>query len=504
MGALFVGAPALCATACRAPRRTHCSVARMCDVKHDAAGTKAVVVLGDLHLHPEAPRMAPFHTARQEILRALADLGVQQSDAFLVSVGDLGAYGIAGTSASFELARDFLRSFGLSYSVVTGNHDLEGLDEFKTDQENLDAWGRVFGPDTDTLTTLTEGLPVFRREIPGSDIVLLGMSTVRFREARGSSHEVYIDDEQLSWFDAQLAKCEMEGKRAFVFTHAPPMGAGLRSLQSVHVKNMCAWLNHSSGRRRRRIFLQKVKQHPCLRLWASGHFHLSHEFEDSVTLVEGRACFLQCGVIGPESSRDGYRQTRIILTDPSLGDSMKMYSVNHHDGGSLRLDASVVGQDSTAVSFALEHYPHDHVGKESWFRTFTPRPDDGCVLEPVQGEDVAAARADKVCWWHTSSGSVLGVHDGMVIEYDEETLAPVGLVMTAEELAGRDVFWISEADALVINPPAEGLSVEVLHPNADGTFARQYQLNKRYRIETKRREQLARQWLTTHRKELEA
>jgi hypothetical protein len=30
-----------------------------------------------------------------------------------------------------------------------------------------------------------------------------------------------------------------------VFTHAPPMGCGLRVLQTVHVKNGCAWLNHS-------------------------------------------------------------------------------------------------------------------------------------------------------------------------------------------------------------------------------------------------------------------
>jgi hypothetical protein len=30
-----------------------------------------------------------------------------------------------------------------------------------------------------------------------------------------------------------------------VFTHAPPIGTGLKVLQSVHIKNRCAYLNHS-------------------------------------------------------------------------------------------------------------------------------------------------------------------------------------------------------------------------------------------------------------------
>lgn len=50
----------------------------------------------------------------------------------LVSLGDLGAYGEAGTTASFELAKDYLDGFGLGYNLVTGNHDLEGMQQFDT------------------------------------------------------------------------------------------------------------------------------------------------------------------------------------------------------------------------------------------------------------------------------------------------------------------------------------------------------------------------------------
>lgn len=43
--------------------------------------------------------------------------------------------------------RGFLDGFGVPYSLVTGNHDLEA-DEYETDAENLEAWKRacLLGP----------------------------------------------------------------------------------------------------------------------------------------------------------------------------------------------------------------------------------------------------------------------------------------------------------------------------------------------------------------------
>lgn len=58
-----------------------------------------------------------------------------------------------------------------------------------------------------------------------------------------SVHEVYIDDEQMAWFESVLAA--NKDTPIIMFTHAPPMGSGLKVVQNVHVKNRCAWLNHS-------------------------------------------------------------------------------------------------------------------------------------------------------------------------------------------------------------------------------------------------------------------
>lgn len=45
--------------------------------------------------------------------------------------------GTAGTTKCFALAREYLNDFQTPIDLVTGNHDLEGLEEFATDRDNL-------------------------------------------------------------------------------------------------------------------------------------------------------------------------------------------------------------------------------------------------------------------------------------------------------------------------------------------------------------------------------
>lgn len=113
-------------------------------------------------------------------------------------------------------------------------------------------------------------------------------------------HEVYIDDEQVAWLEAQLAA--NRHRPVIVFTHAPPLGSGLKVVQNVHVKNRCAWLNHSDRPQR---FIRLVEAHPNIKLWFSGHFHLSQSYADSISVV-GSCAFVQTGVIG-DCNRDGKR-----------------------------------------------------------------------------------------------------------------------------------------------------------------------------------------------------
>ena len=133
--------------------------------------------------------------------------------------------------------REYFDGFGVPFNAVGGNHGLEGIDEFQTDEENLEAYLRIIGKET----------PQFKQELPGKTL-LLGLSSTVFRTATYTSHEVFVDAEQVKWFEDQVAAHPAEeGWSIFCFSHAPIIGSGLRVLQENHVVNGCCWLNHNGG-----------------------------------------------------------------------------------------------------------------------------------------------------------------------------------------------------------------------------------------------------------------
>ena len=136
------------------------------------------------------------------------------------------------------------------------------------------------------------------------------------------------------------------------------------------------------------------------------------------------------------STRDGRRQSRMLRGNK---DGFEVCTVNHAKGGEVRIDAkcSYAGDTTIAeVQFELET-----TWAEAGFRAYTPQEEDGCYIENAGGVLNEDEDWDEktVCWWHMTDGAVLGVHDGMVIEYDPTTLAPLGMVVSRDELLGRKV-----------------------------------------------------------------
>lgn len=197
-----------------------------------------VPVLGDLHIDPR--KMEDYEVGRGHILSIIEDakktLGrcapgdddcsraPDSCGVALVSLGDLGESKncehnpdnpfelFAGTSKCHEMAADFLGSFGVPYEVIGGNHDLEGIDEFDTDSKNLRRFLQKHGKET----------PQFCRQV-AEKTLLVGLCSTIFREAKYTSHEVIIDDEQIRWFEGVCKEHPAdEGWRIFVFSHAPP------------------------------------------------------------------------------------------------------------------------------------------------------------------------------------------------------------------------------------------------------------------------------------------
>jgi len=462
-----------------------------------------IAILGDLHLDPRY--MSDHVEGRQHIVESLKK-GNQDNRA-VVSLGDLGesksvdhtAQLFAGTSACFKLTREYLDGFGVPFEVITGNHDLEGIDEFPTDKANMEAFLKAFDKET----------PQFVRQIADKTL-LVGLSSVVFREALFTSHEVFIDEQQVKWFEQLVKSCPaQDGWKLFVFSHAPPIGSGLRVLQENHVVNGCCWLNHSSKTRRK--FIDLVRENRCIKGWFSGHFHLGQDYQDSITFPEGNSrgscVFAQTAVIGKKSTRDTRRQSRLVRGNK---DGFQIFTINHAKNGEERLDATITFSDcfQESVVFAHDHEDFDH---DSWFQVYTPKDEDGCYVgdRVVSGDFSIDGKADVQCWWHMACGRVLGVHDGLMLEYDESTLAPLGLVLSRDELLGKQVVVVdvdSEDGAVdgaqlekreqAVLLYDENFGVTVIQPNEDGSYWRKIVRNKMIRQKEKRREKAALEFAT--------
>ena len=105
---------------------------------------------------------------------------------------------------------------------------------------------------------------------------------------------------------------------------------------------------------------------------------------------------------------------------------------------------------------------------------------------------VVADPEDAVCWWHMSCGRVLGCHDGMLLEYDSETLSPLGVVR--EDLEGKEVCLLEGGEVLVVKDKG-GRGFEVVQPNDDGSYWRKFQRNKLVRMREKEREEVAKRFV---------
>jgi hypothetical protein len=103
-----------------------------------------VGVLGDLHIDPRV--MEDYEVGRKQWMKIFVETTETcgPDNVAIVSLGDLGESKsirpsetkelFAGTTECHEIAAEYLGSFGIPYEVVGGNHDLEGIDEFATDE----------------------------------------------------------------------------------------------------------------------------------------------------------------------------------------------------------------------------------------------------------------------------------------------------------------------------------------------------------------------------------
>mmetsp|Transcript_28811 Transcript_28811/g.67379 ORF Transcript_28811/g.67379 Transcript_28811/m.67379 type:complete len:585 (-) Transcript_28811:104-1858(-) len=493
-----------------------------------------VGVLGDLHIDPR--KMEDYETGKQQWLPTLQEAQKAHGNVAMVSLGDLGESKsvrpaetselFAGTTECHKMAAEYLGSFGVPYEVIGGNHDLEGLDEFDTDEANLEMY----------LREHNKPHPQFKRLI-AEKTLLVGLGSTVFRSAKYTSHEVTIDDEQMQWFEDVLKEHpSTDGWKVFVFTHAPPNGSGLRVLQENHVVNGCCWLNHSDEKKCSK-FIELVREHRCIKAWFSGHFHLGQDYQDSITFPtidpkdgpypnRGSCVFVQTSVMRGGTSRDGRQQSRLIRGDAK---GFEICTVDHQKDGAVRVDASITYTDSNHEIGVYAHKDEALEGDE-YFKVYQPcqgdelhPPDAGYIPYGKDGllqvdEEVTK---ETVAWWRMACGRTMGMLNGMLVEYDTSTLAPLGLIVGADELVGKriavldsglenclivddddsmmgaDCAGVSAGEmreqAVVMYDPKTG-DTTVVQPNEDGSYWRKIVRNKMVRMKEVRRIKAAREF----------
>lgn len=252
-------------------------------------GKMRIAVLGDFHLDPANPTITEM--AMEDIRNSRPDL--------VVALGDFGADSVIGTPGGIAQSAAFLKKIGAPVRPILGNHDLQ-----------VESAGQAPHGGMEQALRTTFGLENSAGFMEFETFRLLFITT----EAHPADicwqvQECYVSEAQFQGIQEGLSK--RPGVPVIVFSHAPPLGCGLRTVHKIHVRSTNAYLdqNHDPFR------IQALyRENPDIVLWFSGHYHLGHHHHDSRTNRYG-VCFFHTQV-HTRFGRDGTRQSRIIDIAP--------------------------------------------------------------------------------------------------------------------------------------------------------------------------------------------
>jgi predicted phosphodiesterase len=262
-----------------------------------------IVVLGDFHIHPKEHHLT--EKAIEHINSCKPDL--------VIPLGDFGCHSTIGSVEGLEQGYQFLRELKSQVRPILGNHDLQ----------------RETGPGKQLKGTMARKLVELYQLDEENGVLEYEHFRLFFvgtdpqpRESCYQIQECYVTDEHFAWIESKLK--ERPEVPCIFFTHAPPVGAALRTVPLVHVRATNAYLdqNHHFDR-----WPQLIQDYPSIKMWFSAHYHLGHDFEDSSTYRNG-VTFFHTGVHS-SYTRDGKRHSRVIDMDKGV---IRVSTLDHETG----------------------------------------------------------------------------------------------------------------------------------------------------------------------------
>ena len=237
-----------------------------------------LVVMGGL---TSSPKELP------ELEEAIHDINGLNPDIVMIP-GDLG-----DVSQGFDYACKTLERFNGVVLPAIGDRDLT-VETCGTDEENIELFVKAF----DLVR------PHYVHEHSG--ILFVTLSSERHRAHEWQRDEVFLSEEQLTWFQEILAN--NPSTPTVVQCHAPVFGSHLPVESSGHVLATNAYINHNHQPER---LLEIIQQHPQIVLWFSGHAHLGQGYPNSICFQNG-VHFVHVGVHSSQSTHDGARHSRLV------------------------------------------------------------------------------------------------------------------------------------------------------------------------------------------------
>lgn len=169
-----------------------------------------------------------------------------------------------------------------------------------------------------------------------------------------SDYECYLSSHTIDILKKKLA--ENRNKPIIIVTHAPPACSGLINKPDVHLRASNAYLNQDHNYT---VFGEIVKENPQIIAWFSGHYHIGHNHQGSVSKYNNTYFF----VTGAPTSaaRDGQHHSHVIdyIDDDFYiatydHDIHKLLDYKKIDSLEVSLQGSFVGSGKNAKDYIYE------------------------------------------------------------------------------------------------------------------------------------------------------
>jgi len=389
-----------------------------------------IIILGDFHLTPSQPQIADM---------AMEDVNEQHPD-LVIPLGDFGAGGI-GSPAGLEEAWTHLRKLDAPLRPILGNHDLQEESAGKREHYSMiKALREISGEAGGGFMEFENFRLMFASTDPQP------------ADSCWSVQECYVAPEQFT--NLMTTFQERPGVPIISFTHAPPIGCGLRTVPTVHVRSTNAYLDQNHDVYRwQRLYRENAE----FIMWFSAHYHLGHDHHNSMMDVCGTH-FFQTQIHGLQT-RDETRASRVLDVTPN---SITVSTLDHITRQLTKKSQWHFNGSMTQLMEAKKQKINSGCKPEPQF-TLSAEPLPGC-LQALSEDRFLAGTADGFLWEvEPATRSVLGtLHIG----------PPLSGVVVADELVWRS--WENK----IVSVPKDDLSRFIRVQKSESFPGRLYEIDE--------------------------